>query len=123
MVHKSLVLGLIVLVNQSCICTDLESHEQASGTTEACLVENARQPVIASSEPATPPLTPSTPSSFIFALRGLFDLEKLLDENPAILDDFENLSDEEREKLVESVDLFNEAFQDALSEAVQDVAS
>lgn len=65
-------------------------------------------------------LSETTPS-YTFSSRGILDLEKLLEENPDLIDLFDELSPEEREGLIETIEEFNKAFRQALETAVSEV--
>ncbi len=54
------------------------------------------------------------PASYLKKYRFI-DLETLLEDSPELEDQFKNLSDEEKEALIDTIDQFNEAIAEALT--------
>ncbi len=62
----------------------------------------------------------SAAATYHFSTQDLLNLEKLL-EDPQLESAFADLSQEEREDLIKTIELFNESFRQALDEVAQDV--
>ena len=60
-----------------------------------------------------------TSPGYQFSIKGFIDLEKLLEENPEIEAAFVCLTQEEQQEFLAIIQLFNELFQEALSEELQ----
>ncbi len=52
---------------------------------------------------------------------NFIDLENFLEEYPEAAEEFKGLSKEDKEKLLETVDLFNDAFSEAFAEVIASI--